>query len=219
MCSTVTPCRAAAASRSSETVRAQRRLHLGDSYTIGEGVAALDNWPQQLAARDRLAGIPVAPPRIIAQTGWTTDELCAALRVADLAPPYDAVSLSIGVNNQYRGRDVAEFRSEFADLLQQAIGLAGHDARRVVVLSIPDWSATPFAAQCDRDLLQTRAALRQFNAAARAVCRRHHITWVAVTDLSRAMATKPHLVSADGLHPSAQEYRRWVRRIARVWPR
>jgi hypothetical protein len=60
-----------------------RYLALGDSYTIGEGVAEDGRWPLQLARALRAEGIPLADPRIIAATGWTTDELSAAIDAAD----------------------------------------------------------------------------------------------------------------------------------------
>jgi lysophospholipase L1-like esterase len=123
-----------------------RFLALGDSYTIGERVAKNERWPVQLAARLRAHGVPITDPEIIAVTGWTTDELDAGIQAAQPQGPYDLVSLLIGVNNQYRGRSPEEYQAQFADLLQQAIGLAGGDPTRVIVLSIPDWGVTPFAA-------------------------------------------------------------------------
>ena len=95
-----------------------RYLALGDSYTIGEGVPAAQRWPQQLAQRLRADGIDLGDPQIIATTGWTTDELSAGMDAATLVPPYDFVTLSIGVNNQYRGRDTDNYRREFAALLK-----------------------------------------------------------------------------------------------------
>jgi len=56
-----------------------RFLALGDSYTIGESVAAADRWPNQLALQLRKDGIDIAYPEIIAKTGWTTDELSSAI--------------------------------------------------------------------------------------------------------------------------------------------
>ena len=123
-----------------------RFLALGDSYTIGEAVPPEARWPVLLADALRAHGFPFAAPTIIAQTGWTTDELSAAIDRADPQGPYDLVTLLIGVNNQYRGGSVAEYRTEFRALLHRAIGFAGGTAGRVVVVSIPDWSVTPFAA-------------------------------------------------------------------------
>ena len=116
-----------------------RYLALGDSYTIGESVEPDGRWPMQLAAALRADGIAIDDPRIIARTGWTTDELSSAIEDAD--PPgddYGLVTLLIGVNDQYRGRDVDGYRHAFAVLLERAIGFAGRRADRVVVLAIPD---------------------------------------------------------------------------------
>ncbi|WP_321824507.1 GDSL-type esterase/lipase family protein, partial [Xanthomonas citri] len=116
-----------------------RYLALGDSYTIGEGVAPAQRWPSQLVDGLRAYGWNVAPPQIIATTGWTTDELQAGIDAAAPQAPFELVSLLIGVNNQYRGRSLDAYRSQFDALLQRAIGFAGGLAARVFVLSIPDW--------------------------------------------------------------------------------
>src|SRR5262245_36096527 len=123
----------------------KRFLALGDSYTIGESVDPAERWPNQLAALLRGGAMAVDDVQIIATTGWTTDELSAAIDKADPRGPYALVSLLIGVNNQYRGRSAESFRPEFAGLLQRAIGFAGGEARRVFVVSIPDWGVMPFA--------------------------------------------------------------------------
>ena len=115
-----------------------RYLALGDSYTIGEGVAEGGRWPLQLARALRDEGIALADPRIVAATGWTTDELSAAIDAAEPLGDYDFVSLLVGVNNQYRGRDLDNYRAEFAALLERATGFAGGHPERVLVLSIPD---------------------------------------------------------------------------------
>jgi lysophospholipase L1-like esterase len=179
-------------------------LALGDSYTIGEGVAEDGRWPVQLVARLRAAHIEVQAPRIIATTGWTTDELSAAMDAADLAPRYGLVTLLIGVNNQYRGRSQAEYREQFLALLERAIALAG-DARRVVVVSIPDWGVTPFAEGRDRAAIAHE--IDAFNAIARDEAHRAFARWVDVTGISRE---HPGEVVDDGLHPSARQYARWA---------
>jgi lysophospholipase L1-like esterase len=127
-----------------------RFLALGDSYTIGESVAVSDRWPNQLARTLRAKGIAIADPEIVAKAGWTTDELSSAIDAAKPQGPYALVTLLIGVNNQYRGRDAEQYRKEFAALLKRAIAFADDDPKRVVVVSIPDWGVTPFAAGRDR---------------------------------------------------------------------
>lgn len=185
-------------------------LALGDSYTIGEAVRESDRWPVQLVARLREHGVLIDAPRIVATTGWTTDELAAAMDDTTFAPPYALVTLMIGVNNQFRGGDLSEFGRQFTGLLERAIHLAGNDASRVIVLSIPDWGATPFGHGCGRDLAQVSAQIDAFNAVARAATSARRVAWVDVTPVSRKVTHDPSLAAHDGLHPSGAMYARWV---------
>lgn len=182
-------------------------LALGDSYTIGEGVAPDGRWPMQLVARLRRTGIHLEDPQIIATTGWTTDELATAIEAATFTPPYDLVSLLIGVNNQYRGRSANEYREEFRQLLARAIAMAGKRPARVLVLSIPDWGVTPFARNSDRDTARIGQALDVYNAIAREETTHAGSHWVDITGISRQY---PTLLADDGLHPSAEQYTLWT---------
>ena len=190
-----------------------RFLALGDSYTIGEAVAEADRWPAQLASRLRAEGLGVASPRIVATTGWTTDELSAAMDAQPFDPPYDLVSLSIGVNNQYRGRRAEEYRQEFSVLLERAIGLAGGRAQRVVVVSIPDWGATRFGAESGRDVAQIARELDAFNAINRDAARRRGVQWADVAPASRRAGATPAMLAEDGLHSSGAQYAQWLTAI------
>ena len=182
-------------------------LALGDSYTIGEGVPDAGRWPVQLAARLRADGVPVGVPRLIATTGWTTDELSAAMDTAALHGTFGLVTLLIGVNNQYRGRSAAEFRGEFLALLERAVVLAG-DSRRVVAISIPDWGVTAFAQGRDRAAIGHQ--IDTFNAIAHDETVRAHARWADVTAASRVAGAAPDMLVDDGLHPSASQYTLWV---------
>jgi lysophospholipase L1-like esterase len=182
-------------------------LALGDSYSIGEGVAVDGRWPAQLAARLRDTGVALDEPTIVATTGWTTDELAAAMDAAVFAPPYDLVSLLIGVNNQYRGRDAENYRDEFRLLLERAIALAGQRASHVLVLSIPDWGVTPFAGASDRDVARIAVELDVYNAIACEEVGRYGAHWTDITGISRQ---HPDLLAEDGLHPSAEQYTLWA---------
>ena len=188
-----------------------RYLALGDSYTIGEAVDEAGRWPMQLARLLRMEGVLVGDPRIIATTGWTTDELDAAITAAEPLGQHDFVTLLIGVNNQYRGRDVEEYRTQFAALLWRAIGFAGGRPDRVLVLSIPDWGVTPFGAQSGRDVEQIARELDAYNTAARTVCAQRDVAFVDITPVSRARGSEATMVADDGLHPSAAMYTEWTR--------
>lgn len=183
-------------------------LALGDSYTIGERVDSALRWPVQLARALREEGRPIQDPLVIARTGWTTAELAEGIVERDPGGTYDLVSLLIGVNNQYRGLALEEYRTEFAGLLQTAISFAGGEAKKVLVLSIPDWGVTPFAS--DRDPQAISDQIDAFNEAARSLCLESGITFVSVTQISRRAGDEPDLVAEDGLHPSGAMYRLWV---------
>ena len=187
-----------------------RYLALGDSYTIGESVPMADRWPMQLAARLRDDGIAFADPEILATTGWTTDELSAAMDAHHFTPPYDLVSLAIGVNNQYRGRDIDNYAKELDALLSRAVGLAGGHTERVFMLSIPAWGVTRFGQESGRDRGQIAARLDAFNARAARLCERHGVAFVDIMPVSRALGANADMMAADGLHPSGALYAEWA---------
>jgi lysophospholipase L1-like esterase len=191
-----------------------RYLALGDSYTIGESVAESERWPVQLAQRLRAQGISLPDPEIIARTGWTTDELEAGIEAANPQGAFDLVSLLIGVNNQYRGRSQTEYRAQFRALLQRAIQFAGGNPQHVVILSIPDWGVTPFAANRDRG--QIAADINAFNAINREETELAAAFYVDVTPISREAVNELELIAADGLHPSGMMYARWVNEVLPV---
>ena len=191
-------------------------LALGDSYTIGEAVAVEGRWPHQLAAALRAQGVDLADPQTIATTGWTTDELDAGIDAAAPQGPFAFVSLLIGVNNQYRGRPLNEYRHQFEALLQRAIGFAGGDAGRVLVLSFPDWGATPFGAGSGRDLARIGIETDEFNGAAKVISTQQGVAFVDITDISRAHGADPTMIAEDNLHPSTRMYALWAERALPV---
>ncbi len=188
-----------------------RYLALGDSYTIGEGVPEHGRWPVQLAEALRREGFAIRDPRIIATTGWTTGELIAALDAAEpLGNDWGLVTLLIGVNNQYRGLALDEYRDEFRALLERAIGHAGARVSRVLVLSIPDWGATPFAVSAGRDPGTIAAEIDAFNAVAHEQCDARGVRYVDITPVSRRHGREEAMLSEDALHYSAAMYGLWT---------
>ena len=191
-------------------------LALGDSYTVGEGVPPSGRWPEVMARALREDGIALDDPRVIAKTGWTTDELAAAIDAEEPLGRFDFVTLLVGVNNQYRGRSVAGYRGEFAELLRRAIGFAGGNPGRVLVLSIPDWGVTPFAREQERDATQVATELDAFNAAAATVAGQHGVAFVDITGISRERGAEDAMLVADRLHPSAAMHALWAEAAAPV---
>jgi len=185
-----------------------RILALGDSYTIGEGVPVDGRWPMQLARVLRTQGLNVSTPAIVARSGWTTDELSAGIDDARPTGMFDVVTLLIGVNNQYRSRAAEEYRTQFRALLARAIGFAGGRAGHVIVISIPDWGATPFARGRDRAAIARD--IDAFNAVNRDESTRAGAKYVDVTAISRRAAVETDLIGDDKLHPSSSMYAAWV---------
>lgn len=189
-------------------------LALGDSYTIGEQVESKDNFPNQTVALLKDAGLDVELSKLIAVTGWTTDELAAAIKEANITDTYSFVTLLIGVNNQYRGRSVDNYKEEYTKLLEQAIGFAGGDASKVFVLSIPDWGVTPFAE--GRDRTQIAKDIDAYNQAKEAITKAHNCHWLEITESTREHGTDESYLVGDKLHYSAKEYVIWAKRLAPI---
>ncbi|MGM0620336.1 MAG: SGNH/GDSL hydrolase family protein [Bacteroidota bacterium] len=185
-------------------------LALGDSYTIGESVDAEKRFPVQLALKLNENGIAISEPEIIAQTGWTTNELAAAIESRNLNENFDLVTLLIGVNNQYRGRDSGEYLTQFAELLQTAVDFAG-DENGVIVISIPDYGVTPFGQERNPEKIAEEIDL--FNRINMEETQKTDAHYVDITGISRKAKDDASLVASDGLHPSGKMYRLWVEEI------
>ena len=195
-------------------------LALGDSYTIGEQVPLHESFPYQtvqlLRKSGAFSGCRVMAPEVVAKTGWTTDELSAAIDNTVFLPEYDMVSLLIGVNNQYRGRAVDEFEKEFETLLQRACHFAGGIAKNVYVLSIPDWGVTPFAKE--RDAGKIAIEIDAYNAVCERISGKYNTHFINITSSQRADAADAAFLAADGLHPSGKEYEKWAGKLAgMIW--
>lgn len=186
-------------------------LALGDSYTIGESVEESERWCVQLAHKLTALGKTVTPPKIIAKTGWTTDELKTAIESENITQTFDLVSLLIGVNNQYRGLIVEQFRTEFVDLLTMAIKFAGNKSSRVFVVSIPDWGVTAFGGGGNNQEIYTQIDL--FNEVVKVESEKKNVAFVDITPISRKALHDSSLIATDDLHPSGKMYELWVEKI------
>lgn len=192
-------------------------LALGDSYTIGESVPQEQSFPYQLAARLRASNHIVNKPDIIAVTGWTTGDLKQGITQRDIIKhDYNIVTLLIGVNNQYRGYSIEDYRKEFIELLSSAINYAGGKKQHVFVLSIPDWGVTPYARNGGFDAKKVGDDIDRFNAINKEETKRMGVTYVDITPASRRATYAPDLIAPDGLHPSGSMYALWVAQLLPV---
>ncbi|RNL49656.1 SGNH/GDSL hydrolase family protein [Pedobacter jejuensis] len=185
-------------------------LALGDSYTIGESVKQSESFPYQLQSSLKANNRNVENPKIIAVTGWTTNELQGAITQAKITEKFDIVTLLIGVNNQYRGYPLDTYKKEFSELLQTAIGFSGGRKARVFVVSIPDWGVTPFAKNYSKSAQTIATEIDAFNAAAQQITTAAGVSFTNITPDSRMAANDVSLIADDGLHPSGKMYTQWV---------
>lgn len=189
-------------------------LALGDSYTIGQSVEESERWPVQLLDELKKTNTSLEKVKIIAQTGWRTDQLQRAVFQSDLQAPYGLVSLLIGVNNQYQGLSPEDFRPEFVELLEKAMSLSGNEKTRVFVVSIPDWGYTPFGSNFDRVKISTE--IDRFNQVIKEEADLRQVRYFDVTGISRLAINDSSLTADDNLHPSGKMYALWVEEIMKT---
>lgn len=193
-----------------ETGNTINYLALGDSYTIGQGVEPIKRWPTQLMTELILNGYRVNNLKVIAQTGWRTTDLLNAIEEEN-TEGYNLVSLLIGVNNQFRNQSLEQFKPQFDDILVKAIDLSGED-RRIFVVSIPDYSVTPFGAGNP----ETSMEIDMYNSYIQQKCLEFNIPFIDVTEISRTLGDSDGALAEDNLHPSANQYSLWVEDILPV---
>lgn len=187
-------------------------LALGDSYTIGEGVPLFESFPCQLVQLLRKKKMHFHSPEIIAKTGFTTFELAEQILKTSLEEKYDFVTLLIGVNNQYRGLPLEDYKNEFTFLLHKAIHFAGGKLSNVFVLSIPDWGVTPFAKESDSEKITNE--IQTFNDAAKIIAQKNNVDFSDITSWTSVVSKDASYLAQDGLHYSAKTYAEWALLLA-----
>jgi len=189
-------------------------LALGDSYTIGEAVPLHESYPYQLVQLLRKKGQHLHAAEVIARTGWTTTELGEHLIHTQLEEKYDWVSLLIGVNNHYRGMSVKEFSEDLHFLVNKSIHLCRQEQKGVWLLSIPDWTVTPFAAQPDQ---RERFALSEFNQVVKNTASLMGVNYLDITPSTLQAVKDPEGLCSDGLHYSGKTYSVWAGLMEKGW--
>lgn len=192
----------------------KKYLALGDSYTIGQSVSVNERFPYLIVEALRQNGVAVNDPQYLATTGWTTINLQQAIEAKSFNSHYDLVTLLIGVNDQYQGLDTAGYRVRFTQLLEKSIALAGNRSNHVIVLSIPDYSATPFVSENGKE--KVSAEIKSFNSINKEVTLQYQIEYVDITPATLAASTDLSLVANDHLHYSGKEHKIWAEMVLPV---
>lgn len=187
-----------------------RMLALGDSYTIGQSVEINERWPHQFIDELNSLGVNAEAPDYIATTGWTTRRLIQGINtMLDKEKNYNLVSILIGVNNQYQGVDISSYEPDLREIIDKALRIAAYDSSRVFILSIPDWAYTPFGGGGSN----ISDEIDDYNAIKKRIAAEYGIAYIDITPISRQGLNNPSLVAGDGLHPSGDQYREWVKSI------
>lgn len=206
-CQTNTP-----STQENKMQRGLKYLALGDSYTIGETLAENERYPNILVEKLKADQLDIQELRIIATTGWTTTNLKEAIEKENPSADQDLVSLLIGVNNQYQGKEIGLYEKEFEELLKTAIRLAKNNSKRVFVVSIPDYGVTPFAAQ--KNSMEIAQEIDIYNAIAEGICEKYGVAYFDITPISKRAKDDLTLLANDQLHPSGKMYALWVTHMA-----
>ncbi|TXN34342.1 SGNH/GDSL hydrolase family protein [Flagellimonas hymeniacidonis] len=188
-------------------------LALGDSYTAATSEKKVNSWPVQLAQILKKKGIKINSPEILAKAGWTSTDLIENMEKQQLSNSFGLVGLLIGVNNQYKNKDIDIFKREFPRLLETSIALAKNDPKNVFVLSIPDWSVTPFARFKDKKKIVKE--LNNYNSIIEEEAKKRDVLFIEITQSSKNAAVNPSLIASDSLHPSKKMYKLWAKKISK----
>ncbi len=188
-----------------------RYVALGDSYSIGTSVAAAERWPNQLVAALTPDAIQLELLANLAVNGFTSRDVIELElpRLASFRPEF--VSLIIGVNDVVQGVSPETYRRNLEAILDDLVARIG--ASRVLVVTMPDYTVTPAGADYG-DPARQAAGIRECNRLLAAAAAERDVLVVDIHDISLRAKDDRGLVARDGLHPSGEQYRLWVERIA-----
>ena len=186
-----------------------RYVALGDSYTIGTSVGANDAFPSQLAAT--VEGLELVAN--LGVNGYATADLIRheLPAFADLDPGF--ATLLVGANDAVQEVPLERYESNLTTIFDAL--LSRLPERRVVVVTVPDYTVTPHGSDYGDPVVRS-GAIREHNAAMTRLAAARGLAVVDIHDLSLEAAHDRALVADDGLHPSGAQYARWVERLAPV---
>lgn len=188
-----------------------RYVAIGDSYTVGEGVAVREAWPSQLVEIAKANGVQLKLVASIARSGWTTTDL-----IGQGLPEYDAtnaqfVTLMIGTNDAQQNMVPEHFQSNFRIILDKITQQVPPE--KIVVITIPDYLVTPTGAQ-KASGANPEAEIRSLNSVIQNECAERGCEVVDIFEVSRHLGSTSSLMTRDKLHPSPTGHLEWANVIA-----
>lgn len=178
-------------------------LPIGDSYTIGNGVAAEDRWPNVLTKHLNMAGLQVQLVGNPAVSGYTVQDAVdfELPEIKKLRP--DFVTVLIGANDNFRQTPASVYDQELKSLLDQLQGMM-ENPQGIVLITIPDYSYSPAAYNKDG----ISESIAQYNQIIKSQAEKRGLKVADIYPVSQRMTGEEDFIS-DGLHPSAAGYRKW----------
>lgn len=187
-----------------------RYVALGDSYTIGTSIEAVERWPNQLVERvprlDLVANLGV--------NGYTSADLIdqELPQLDGLNPEF--VTLQIGVNDVVQGVSDTQYAGNVSVIMDDL--LARIAPEWILCVATPDYTVTPSGGDFGDPAEQSDAIVR-VNAIMREACEQRGARFVPeIFEISQGTSEDRSLVADDGLHPSGRQYALWVEAIAPV---
>jgi lysophospholipase L1-like esterase len=185
-------------------------LALGDSYTTGESVTQNESWPFLLQDYAHQIGLNITAMRIIARTGWTSEDLVENVTNTNFSSLFDFVFILIGVNDQFQGVPVDEYENNINELIKFSIALT-HDPSTVIFLSIPDYSLSPLIYGGIRSIIYQE--IDTLNYRNRKLAKEYNVNYVDITKITREEGLDITMYAEDHLHFSSKMYNLWVNQI------
>lgn len=180
-----------------------RFIALGDSYTEGTSIEPEGSWPYQLAGAFRDRGS--VDFDVIAGDGWNAKRLHREISRGWDGSAYDLVLVAIGVNDVVLPFGLDNFR-EGLDLVAADVAAMSGDGTVVVVLTIPDFRASPWG----RERIERGYDIEAYNQVLRSYARGIDAIVVDVTTPSGDTVGDRTMFADDDLHFSARQYAVWV---------
>lgn len=184
-------------------------VSIGDSYTIGNGVAEEGRWPNVLTKHLDEAGINVRLIGNPAVSGYTVeDALRQELPVVKHLKP-DFVTVLIGANDNFSQTDPRIYERELAGFLDELQKLL-EKPENIILITIPDYSKSPAAAGYDSEGIST--SIEEYNEIIKAEAGKRKLQAADIFEVSQTMTGAEDYIS-DGLHPSVLGYAKWEKVI------
>ena len=181
-------------------------LPIGDSYTIGLGVEAEDRLPNVLAKHLNKAGIGIELMTNPAVTGYTVrDAINYELPEIESLKP-DFVTVFVGANDCCSIQGVEMFSQEYRELLDK-LQTKMTNPNNIVLITIPNYTKTPaFRLSGGNETFEDLEKV--YNTIIKEIGAARNLQVADIYPVSQTMTSDSDYI-LDGLHPSAQGYRKW----------